>query len=169
MSNFLRAKTTAEEILKENYITKPPIPVIELAKNYGFEVAEVELPPNIAGFVDAIKHIIFVNVSDSETRKAFTIAHELGHIKLHAEELKNNPDIGILYRRPLGGKDSDEKEQEANCFAASLLVPQSMYDDISIQYKNVFTEENKIDFLSGLFGVSPEVIKYRIHDFNIVK
>lgn len=168
MANFGRAQKLAEEVLKENYITKPPVPIVELAKNYGFEVVEAELSPNIAGFVDMKRHIIFVNKSDPETRKAFTIAHELGHIKLHSSDLEKNPDLGILYRRPLGRKDEDGKEQEANFFAASLLVPESMYKEIRKQYKDILPE-NEIDLLSTLFGVSQEVIGYRQNHFNLNK
>lgn len=169
MTDFPKAKKTAEEVLKENFITKPPIPVEELVKNYGYQIIEIKLAPNIAGFVDTKGHIIYINNSDSETRKAFTIAHELGHIKLHSEELEKNPDMGILYRRPLGKKDDDQKEQEANYFAASLLVPESMCKEILEKYKDVITEENKIEFLSTLFGVSQEVVGYRLHDFNFKK
>lgn len=165
MANFLKAKTRAEEVLKENFIIKPPVPIIELVKNYGYDVIEIKLPPNIAGFVNIKDRVIFVNNSDSETRKAFTIAHELGHIQLHGSDLEKNPELGILYRRPLGRKDTDEKEQEANCFAASLLVPQSMYKEMSRQYKDVFTEENRVELLSRLFSVSQEVMEYRLHDF----
>ena len=167
MSNFKKAKDQAEEILRENYITNPPVPIVELAKNYGYDVVEIDLDPNIAGFVNMEDRVIFVNNTDSETRKAFTIAHELGHIKLHTSELEKNPDIGILYRRPLGKKDDDEREQEANCFATSLLVPQSMYEKSVEQYKSILTEENKVELLSRLFGVSSDVIKYRLHDFSL--
>ena len=166
MIDFNRAKDIADEVLKENYITKPPVPVFELAKNYGYEVIEVEMPTNIAGLVDINKNIMFVNKSDTDTRKAFTVAHELGHIKLHLSELEKNPELGILYRRPLGEKNSDTKEQEANFFAASLLVPNTMYEEILKQYKDVLPE-NKIELLSKLFGVSQEVMGYRLHHFNL--
>ena len=96
------------------------------------------------------------------------MAHELGHIKLHASELEKNPDLGILYRRPLGEKDSDAKEQEANFFAASLLVPETMYEEIIKQYKDVLPE-NKINLLSALFGVSQEVMGYRLNHFDLNK
>jgi Zn-dependent peptidase ImmA (M78 family) len=165
MTDFDKAKTTADEVLTENYITQPPVPINTIVKNYGFEVVEVELPPNVAGLVDISSHRIFINKGDSDTRKAFTVAHELGHIKLHSDELTKNPNIGILYRRPLGHKDDDAKEQEANFFAASLLVPQSMYDEVLKQYKNVLPE-NRIELLSSLFGVSQEVMGYRLNHFN---
>lgn len=165
MADFEKAQAIAEEILRENYISKPPVPVIELVRNYGHEVFEADLEPDIAGLVYLEGHIIFINKDDSDTRKAFTIAHELGHIKLHSKELEKNPDLGIMYRRPLGRKSEDDKEQEANYFAASLLVPQSMYEQILRQYKNVLPD-NKIELLSVLFGVSREVISYRLKDYD---
>ena len=168
MTNFNKAKTSADEILRENYITKPPIPVYELVKNYGYDVIESELPPDIAGLVDIKKHIIFVNKLDTNTRKVFTVAHELGHIKLHSSELEKDPNLGVLYRRPLGRNNTDTKEQEANYFAASLLVPETMYDEVVKKYRDVLPE-NKIDLLSALFGVSPEVMGYRINHFNLNK
>jgi Zn-dependent peptidase ImmA (M78 family) len=166
-ANYTKAKSSAEEVLKENYITHPPVPVMELVKNYGYKVVEVELDNDIAGFVNPASHVIYINIQDSPTRKAFTVAHELGHIKLHAAELESNPELGILYRRPLGKKDTDEKEQEANCFAANLLVPQEMLEEITAKYKDVLPEDNGVSLLSAIFGVSRDVIGFRKHDLAI--
>lgn len=165
MADFNKAENIAQEVLGENFITEPPVPVFELAKNYGYEIVDAPLPTNVAGLVDIKENIIYINKKDSYARKAFTVAHELGHIKLHSSELKKNPELSILYRRPLGEKNGDPKEQEANFFAASLLVPESMYEELLKQYKEVLPE-NKIDLLSKLFGVSKEVIGYRLHHFK---
>ena len=167
MADFNKAVNSAEEVLKENFISKPPVPIVELVKNYGYKVSEIELDPDIAGFVNAKEHVIYVNISDSATRKAFTIAHELGHIILHSTELEADPDIGILYRRPLGQKNEDEKEQEANCFAANLLVPKSMLEGVLNEYKDIIPEDNGTNLLSTIFGVSQEVIGFRRHDLKL--
>lgn len=159
-----KIKQIANEVLAENYISQPPVPVVELAKNYGYEVKEIDLPPNIAGFVDPKNHTIFLNILDSDTRKAFTIAHEIGHIKMHSEDLEKNPDIGILYRRPLGEKNSEPKESAANYFAACLLVPLEMLEKVKEKYGNLIN--NNLELLSALFGVSPEVIGYRLQDLK---
>ncbi len=162
MSDFIKAKNTALSVLAENYISEPPIKVVELVKNYGFDVMETDLPNDIAGFVDPQKKVIYLNISDTPSRKAFTVAHELGHIKLHLKDLNDNPDLGILYRKPLGKKDEDPKEQEANCFAANLLVPEQMLKATIKKYGDLASVEN----LAILFGVSQEVIRYRLHDLN---
>lgn len=166
MSNFVKAKQVAEEVLKENYVSTPPVPIVDIVKNYGYEVVEGELPSDIAGLVDTDQHIIYVNQSDSATRKAFTIAHELGHIKLHSDLIKSNPDMTILYRRPLGKRDDKEEEQEANCFAASLLVPEKMILNILKEYPHLRDESNR-NLIATIFGVSNEVIGYRLHDLDI--
>lgn len=165
-ANYTKAKNSAQEVLRENYITHPPVPVMELVKNYGYNVLEVELDNNIAGLVNPSQHVIYVNIHDSPNRKAFTVAHELGHIKLHTSELKEDPNLGILYRRPLGKKDSNIKEQEANCFAANLLVPKEMFEDVMKKYGNVLPENNGVDILSTIFGVSRDVIGFRMHDLG---
>jgi Zn-dependent peptidase ImmA (M78 family) len=159
-----KIKQAAEAVLEENFITEPPVPVVELAKNYGYEVLESDLPLDVAGFVDPKKHIIYINATDSDTRKAFTIAHELGHIKMHGKELEKNPDIGILYRKPLGQRDSDTKESAANYFAACLLVPEKMLNETFKRYGKL-ADNSRI--LGNLFGVSQEVIGYRQHDLNL--
>lgn len=136
----------------------PPVNIKELAKNYGLEVIEFDFGEeanNISGFIDIEKKKIYVNSNDSENRKTFTVAHELGHWLLHREKLDTNPDYAILYRQPLGKANKDPIEAEANFFAATLLVPKELLDK----------EENKDPtYLAGRFKVSEEVIGYRLED-----
>lgn len=162
MADFKKAKQEAKKVLDENYVTEPPVDVVEIAKNYGYSVVEAELPKNVAGFVDPKGDVIYVNLFDSDQRKTFTVAHELGHIILHTQDLEENPDLGILFRRPLGGADPDPKEQEANCFAANLLVPQNLLEDKSRRYSGLVNSK----VLAALFGVSKEVIEYRLKDIQ---
>lgn len=166
MPKFAQARKAANTVLKENFITKPPVPVVQLAKNYGYQVKGVDLSSDVAGFVDPQKNIIYVNDSDSDTRKAFTIAHELGHIKLHANLLEKNPNLGIFYRQPLGKKNDNDEEQEANHFAACLLVPQPMLEKTINRYQTIVNNDGN-GILGSLFGVSPEVIGFRLHDLGI--
>lgn len=159
----MKAKTNAQTVLDENFITQPPIHIVELAKNYGYDVLMANLPPDVAGMVYEKRKAILINNKDSTQRQAFTIAHELGHIKLHPDELAADPNLGVLYRIPLGHKDSDPKEQEANCFAANLLVPDKMLKALVEQYNKLATVER----LARVFGVSTDVIRYRLKDLRL--
>ncbi|WP_148888973.1 ImmA/IrrE family metallo-endopeptidase [Streptococcus cristatus] len=64
--------------------------------------------------------IIFTNTSIRLSREIFTLAHEIGHAVLHFENMEaffdNNSTVS--------DSDVDEKEHEANYFAACLLMPQ---------------------------------------------
>ena len=63
--------------------------------------------------------IIFTNTCSRVSREIFTLAHEIGHAILHLEEEPSFIDNHIT----ITGKSTDDKEQEANYFAACLLMP----------------------------------------------
>jgi len=160
-ANFKGAVRKAEETLEENLICDPPVNVYELASNYGVSVLHKPFPDeirDISGFIVFDTREIYVNAADSLHRRRFTVAHELGHWLLHETYLRENPELGILARRPLGRKDDNPLEQEANCFAANLLAPERML----ARYK----EENP-NLVAEIFGVSPDVIGYRLKSVRL--
>ena len=63
--------------------------------------------------------IIFINTSSRLSREIFTLAHEIGHIVLHL----NGEQSFIDNYATIAGQSDDEKEKEANYFAACLLMP----------------------------------------------
>jgi Zn-dependent peptidase ImmA (M78 family) len=89
------------------------------------------------------------------TRQAFTLAHELGHWLLHNEKLRESPELSILFSKPLGELNKEPIEKEANCFAASLLVPKSFLEE--------YKDEDPLT-IAQIFGVSQDVIGFRIKD-----
>ncbi len=63
--------------------------------------------------------VIFTNTCSRLSREIFTLAHEIGHVILHME----NTDSFIDDHVTISGRSTDEREQEANYFAAGLLMP----------------------------------------------
>ena len=63
--------------------------------------------------------IIFTNSCSRLSREIFTLAHEIGHVILHLGETDSFIDDSVSIK----GKSTDAKEQEANYFAACLLMP----------------------------------------------
>ena len=63
--------------------------------------------------------IIYINTSIRLSREIFTLAHEIGHIMLHL----NGEQPFIDNNATIARGNADEKEQEANYFAACLLMP----------------------------------------------
>ncbi len=106
--------------------------------------------------------IIFINTSSRLSREIFTLAHEIGHVILH---LKGGEPF-IDNQATIAGQSEDEKEQEANYFAACLLMPS---DEV-----NRFIDLELPDFekngLSGMdiarmmseFSVSYDVVLNRL-------
>lgn len=68
--------------------------------------------------------IIFTNSSSRLSREIFTLAHEIGHIMLHFGEASSFIDDNGT----INGRNVDEKEHEANYFAACLLMPADEVD-----------------------------------------
>lgn len=156
-ANITKACEKAEEVIKENYIVAPPVRIEEIAKNYNLKIVDGNFgkyTDTIAGFIDVEKSTIFVNERDPDTRKAFAVACELGHFLLHKDVIsQKSDDRSILYRQPLGKLDEDPLRQEANVFAATLLVPEELLE----KYKAL--DPNTI---AKIFGVTQEVIGYRL-------
>jgi Zn-dependent peptidase ImmA (M78 family) len=153
-ADFSRAEIEAARVIQKNFITSPPISLEDIAEGEGLNIAVTEFEESeISGFIDFEKKLILVNKYDSTSRQRFTIAHELGHWILHQKELQNNRDLVVLYRRSIDN-ETDPLEQEANFFAANLLVPISFLQKIS---DSSMTNKR----LSNIFKVSEAVIAFR--------
>lgn len=63
--------------------------------------------------------VIFTNTSSRLSREIFTLAHEIGHAVLHMDGNTSFIDDGAT----ISDRSIDEKEREANYFAACLLMP----------------------------------------------
>lgn len=104
-----------------------PTPVVAAAARLGFGVSDFipnERTQNVSGAVNHDKKMIFVNASETSERKRFTIAHELGHVMLHAGD--GNV---VDYRQQMEyGAEAGPKEREANQFAAELLMPRNVFE-----------------------------------------
>ena len=66
--------------------------------------------------------IIFTNSCSRLSREIFTLAHEIGHVMLHF----NDEPSFVDNNHSISGYDSNENEQEANYFAACLLMPEEV-------------------------------------------
>jgi len=115
---------------------------------------------DLAGALDRDKRTIYIAESDPSWRKNFTIAHELGHFKLH-EDVKT--DVFFRYQvKQLMSPVADEHESQANWFAASLLMPEKPLKKLRKTFKDVST-------LSQIFGVSKSAMRYRLKNLSLTK
>ena len=122
---------------------------------------------------------IWVNPTDIEQRRRFTIAHEIGHFILHMlphiedKSIEFKDDIKNLRRSDIW----DAKEYEANNFAARLLMPKSAIMDsllkIAEEYKknerSKITLDDLLESMASKFNVSKPAMKFRLKNLEIVK
>ncbi len=150
------AQTTLDEALQKHLPL--PIPIRKVVTYCGLTLQTGEFDnPDISGSYDRVNKTISVSNKDPYTRAAFTIAHEIGHYLLHSDKSDE-----IFYRSSLNlSEGNDNIEAEANCFAASLLMPRAK---MRIFYPMLSSEPEK---LADLFGVSKIAMNYRIKNMGL--
>jgi len=131
----------------------------QIIKNLNLKVFEIDMDElrkkneNIgidettSGFLTKVddQYMIYLNKNHSMNRKRFTIAHEIGHLKLnHLED--------IVYRDSTTSLGTNENEVKANAFAAELLMPEEL-----VRY--AYNLLKSVSKTARVFGVS-EVAAY---------
>ena len=113
--------------------------------------------------------VIGINSCHSPQRQRFTIAHEIGHLLLHADEnlhVDKNFPIGLRSKRP--SNLVDEKEIEANQFAAALLMPADLIaEDVRpLIGMDVLVAIHK---LATKYGVSEQAMSVRLSALRCIQ
>lgn len=107
----------------ERYKKSMPVKVGTLARELGMRVMKTEQwDDTVSGAIvrgDDDAFTIWTNAKHAETRRRFTIAHEIAHFVLHRDLIGDGIRDDALYRSSLGGI----LETQANRFAADLLMP----------------------------------------------
>lgn len=161
----------AQRILEEMNIKRPAVNVDKIAKERGLKVIPYELGDDVSGvlYVDKGKGTIGYNPNESEVRRRFTIAHELGHYELHRLNKEIFVDNGkkqfnALFRDHRSSKGEDIIEQEANAFAAALLMPRNLLIK-EIEKRDIDLSSDDDDVIRDLaqkFQVSVQAMTIRI-------
>jgi Zn-dependent peptidase ImmA (M78 family) len=158
--DYLKAIRAANELLAIHNVISAPVPVIEIARDEGLSVFSISLEryhrldKPVCAALDIERKLIFIEEKDCHERQRFSIAHELGHWRIHPNELKDHPEIGIVFRAPIEG-ETVAIEREANCFAANLLIPKKL-----LRYW--FARIQNQHQLAEIFAVSSDVIGWRL-------
>jgi Zn-dependent peptidase ImmA (M78 family) len=133
-----------------------PVDPVSIARTAGLRVLDASLDENTLGAL--VKQpgqdpTILINESDSENRKRFTCAHELGHFVRRSEEADEYETIDL--RNSLSATGLDPEEIYANEFAACLLMPE---DDV-----RRFVQMGLDDLEMAIrFRVSREALQFRM-------
>ena len=150
----------ADSIRRQLKLT-PPVNVVQAVKDLKGELNPVsDFDDGVDGRIQkkGNSFVIHIPADQAETRKRFTIAHELGHLFLHMgfiiepekwEQLGASGEYvdSIYYRY-----GHSIEEYEANEFAAAFLMPAVIFDQIAEQH----TRDENGERLTHL----PDVARY---------
>jgi Zn-dependent peptidase ImmA (M78 family) len=130
---YARIKRLVKELLDNANAVEPPIDVESIARSRGVSIQFEQFDRDVSGVLvrDASGSVIGVQKIQSDTRKRFTIAHELGHLMLHDGELIHvDRSFRANFRKEAAKEPRDVEEIEANAFAANLLMPKEMIERV---------------------------------------
>jgi Zn-dependent peptidase ImmA (M78 family) len=118
------------ELLRKLNLLGIPVDVEGVAQKLGAEVVYGDLEDDMSGFLLREKGVvtIAVNKLHHPNRRRFTIAHECGHLYLHADQgdrLWVDKSYSTIFYRDSNSSSGDKlAEIQANQFAAGLLMPE---------------------------------------------
>ena len=137
-----------------------PVQMLPLAKELGLSVFYVkEWPDQISGMITKDHRsgpsgfTIYVNANHSQTRRRFTLAHEIAHFIKHEDVIGKD---GIQDDRLYRSNVSSRIEAEANRVAADILMPFSLLNIAMADGKLTIPE------LAEAFDVSPSAMSIQL-------
>lgn len=155
-------ETKAREVLGD-YLgdfqnIQPPIDVATILEKLKLKLFLANFDDStVSGSYKKSDNAIYISKDDPSTRQLFTVAHELGHYFLEPNKKED-----IFYRSQINDfSDKDGSEQEANWFAASLLMPKELAE-------KYWKENNNIEIFAANFAVSIAAAQWRLKNLKLV-
>ena len=164
-----------KKLLDDNGVAMPPVPVDRIAESLGAIISfePFEGKDDLSGILyrDGKNKIIGINSAHAQNRQRFSIAHEIGHLRLHSKELFVDKVVRVNFRDNKSSLATDKEEIEANTFAAGLLMPKNFINteiDSLIKKRQALDKDELIEHLSRAFHVSTQAVEYRLINLGIL-
>jgi Zn-dependent peptidase ImmA (M78 family) len=169
-----RTQEFVNELQANDLLLSLPIDVERIAVGMGLKVVGFPFQDDISGVlvIDETGATIGYNPSESNVRKRFSIAHELGHYVLHSKKNTSETFLDkLLFRKNITMYSSKEEaiEREANYFAANILMPANVVVNEVNKLSAAKDDEDNIKILSKKFDVSVSAMTYRLVNLGIYK
>lgn len=169
-----RAERAAQRLLDAAGVVKPPVPVDKLAKADGIRIAFDTIGGNdVSGMLyrRGNSTVMVINENHHRHRQRFTIAHEIGHHRLHDADAYLDGAATLRFRDGTSATGTDREEREANAFAASLLMPAVWAQERFMQLvtgRRVVNEDVAITRLAEQFDVSDQAMRFRLVNLGLI-
>ncbi len=167
------ARNSAKQLLREAGVRSAPVPVEKLVDRANAVIRYRAMEDGIgSGSVQWEadgRAVIGVNASHPGTRRRFTIAHELGHLRLHSEadyHFDKKITQRIRYRNDVSSTATNAEEIEANQFAAELLMPEEF---LARDIEGLSLDDADIEALAREYEVSVQAMTIRLTVLGYLK
>lgn len=140
-----------------------PVDPVTIARKLGLRVLKADLPEDVSGALvkkQGQDPIILLHEDDSDPRKRFTCAHEIGHYIYRTNQGDSAYDY-IDFRNGKSAAGTDREEIFANRFAANLLMPDK---DVKRTYK----KSGSAALTALRFDVSDDAMTIRLRTLGIL-
>lgn len=144
----------------------PPVDVVAAIRALGILYREEPMRPDQSGYFQnrGSFYVIAVNKNESQQRKRFTAAHELGHYVLHRDLLREGQHFDRLFVKKNGvtahGPISPYHEVQANKFAADILMPADLV-------KMYYRRNRDLGGTAREFAVSESAMRIRLENLGV--
>lgn len=166
-----KVEQDAEELLVECDALRLPIDLAKISKHLKVRVVEEDLDDDVSGLL-VLKNksaAIAVNREHALNRQRFSVAHEIGHFRLHADKQDVFVDRAHVYYRNKRSATGEEKmEIEANGFAAALLMPTKLLQKDLEDTHGTITDRD-ISNLANRYGVSEQAMSFRLANLGYIE
>ena len=155
MRKALCVRMAAEVMSELGVSPPPPVDIDKVVRDWGLAVDYVQSPRGLHGRVIVTRAVIEVAADDHPHRQRFTLAHELGHYVLDHSPLFTDAEPRDF------GNPKGVNEQEANHFAASLLMPAEWVRQDWAKLRDAAR-------MATLYRTSPESMWYRLQELKLI-
>lgn len=174
--DYQKVLKKVEEFFRRTGIARtPPIDLESAATAIGVTLVRERLEGDVSGFLLITRTappIIGINVRHKLPRQRFSLAHELGHLLLHAPTSGDASFVDksflIMKRDSRSGLGVLVHEVEANFFAAEVLMPaESLYRDIATT--DQMDKKTLQRHLADRYAVSEEAVRFRLSNLGFIQ
>lgn len=157
-----KARVLLQTVFGDIESIKLPIDLNPIVKHCGLTIRQGDFTDkNLEGALDRQRRTVYLSEKDSFEGKNFTLAHELGHFKLH-EAVKTDLFTMLQLENLLTRQGNDPKEDQADLFAASLLMPEKLI-------RTLWEATNKnVENISFIFGVPRVAAVMRLKNLGLL-
>ena len=176
----INPEAEAAGLLEACRIQKAPVAVEQIAERLGLSITYQPFrgpqQRDVSGMLYRGRGlaVLGVNAAHSRTRQRFTVAHEIGHYRLHPGQevwIDHLIRAQVNFRDALSSQGVMREEVQANQFAAALLMPakQLIGDTIDmLDDDSTATAQDVVRQMARRYEVSQQSMEYRLINLGLL-